>query len=167
MKQYCCFRNFPSFSGLPGSVIFFIVARTAGTVAIKRRCLSRNANKVRPFVIDKGLADLKDNAVQRAAWAVDIGSPHTTCGLSPPAVADASAPDISPAFRRVLPRFQKPDLGIGGATVTSAAASFPGSSSSATDKARDVRYPPPPQSGGSSSMTCMAVARRMVPDETW
>ncbi len=89
---------FWSYAALPGSAIFFIVARTAGTVAIKRRCLSRNANKVRPFVIDKGSADLKDSAVQRAAWAVDIGSPHTKCGLSPPAVADASAPDISPFF---------------------------------------------------------------------
>ena len=136
---------FPLFLVICCSTIFFILACTAGTVAIKRRCLSRNANKVRPFVIDKGSADLKDSAVQRAAWAVDIGSPHTKCGLSPPAVADASALDISPAFLRLLPRFQKPDFGIGGATVTSAAASFPGSSSSGTDKAHDVLYPPSPK----------------------
>jgi len=134
---------FPLFAVICASVICFILTCTAGILAIKRYCLSRNENKVRPFVVDP-----KENVVQRTALAVKIGSAASslsnTRSIVPTSVS-SSPPDPSPAFRRVLPRFEKPEVGIDVAPAASAANRFgisaAGSSTSAKDKSRDARHP--------------------------
>jgi hypothetical protein len=117
------------------ATISFLMICTLAMVAIKRR---QDANKIHPFVYDKGTLD---KIKPPAAAVLTVGSPAAPSIAKLPASTRATSQDVnSTAFRRILPRYETGPpsvvVAVEGAVESSRKSVF--SSSSAVDKKRDV-----------------------------